>query len=197
MKKKLQLLVLGLCCIYALNAQTSYSLKGGLGFAGATAKANGLTFTADAVIQPQLGVIADLAGTGAFNWQTGLLINTYGGKYSSDGGSATGSIYTLSVPFLGRYKFADKFYGYAGPQLSLSVSASTKSKEGNISKTDDINSGIKKPLLFGILGGGYEINEKFTAFGEYHFGLSNANADDGATSSLNLLNFGVIYSLSK
>jgi GTP-binding protein HflX len=101
-----------------------------LGFAGATAKSSGLTFTADAVIKPQIGIIADLPGTDVFNWQTGLLINTYGGKYSEDGGTVTGNIITLSVPFLGKYKFADKFFGYAGPQLSISVSATAKSKEG-------------------------------------------------------------------
>ena len=197
--KKIQLLVLGLCCIVAVNAQKNYSLKGGLGFAGGTAKSGGLTFTADAVIKPQIGVITNLSGTDVFNWQTGVLLNTYGGKYSEDGGTATGSIYTLSVPFFGKYKFTDKFHGYAGPQLSLSVSASTKNKEGNLSATQDINEEIAKPLLFGVFGGGYEVNDKVTAFAEYHFGLNNANknSSDGTKSKLNLMNFGVIYSLSK
>ena len=197
MKKKLQLLVLSLCCICVLNAQNSYSVKGGLGFAGATAKSGGLTFTADAVIKPQIGIVADLPGTDVFNWQTGLLINTYGGKYSEDGGTVTGNIITLSVPFLGKYKFAEKFFGYAGPQLSISVSATAKSKEGNMSSTEDINSDIKKPIIFGVMGGGYEMSEKVTAFGEYHFGLSNASSGDGSTSKFNLFNLGVIYSLRK
>jgi|LauGreDrversion4_2_1035121.scaffolds.fasta_scaffold38147_6 hypothetical protein len=197
--KKIQLLVLGLCCIVAVNAQKNYSLKGGLGFAGATAKSGGLTFTADAVIKPQIGVITNLSGTDLFNWQTGVLLNVYGGQYSEDGGTATGSIYTLSVPFFGKYKFTDKFHGYAGPQLSLSVSASTKNKQGNLSATQDINEEIAKPLLFGVFGGGYEVNDKVTAFAEYHFGLNNANknSSDGTKSKFNLMNFGVIYSLSK
>ena len=193
--KKIQLLVLGLCCIVAVNAQRNYSLKGGLGFAGATAKSGGLTFTADAVIKPQIGIITNLSGTDVFNWQTGVLLNTYGGKYSEDGGTATGSIYTLSVPFFGKYKFTDKFHGYAGPQLSLSVSASVKSS----GISEDINDEITKPLLFGVFGGGYEVNDKVTAFAEYHFGLNNANknSSDGSKSKFNLMNFGVIYSLSK
>ena len=193
--KKIQLLVLGLCCIVAVNAQKNYSLKGGLGFAGATAKSGGLTFTADAVIKPQIGIITNLSGTDVFNWQTGVLLNTYGGKYSEDGETATGSIYTLSVPFFGKYKFTDKFHGYAGPQLSLSVSASVKGSEGS----EDINEEITKPLLFGVFGGGYEVNDKVTAFAEYHFGLNNANKNsgDGSSSKFNLMNFGVIYSLSK
>ena len=192
--KKIQLLVLGLCCIVAVNAQMEYSLKGGLGFAGATAKSGGLTFTADAVIKPQIGVITNLSGTDVFNWQTGVLLNTYGGKYSEDGGTATGSIYTLSVPFFGKYKFTDKFHGYAGPQLSLSVSASVKGS----GDSEDINDEITKPLLFGVFGGGYEVNDKVTAFAEYHFGLNNANknSSDGSKSKFNLMNFGVIYSLS-
>jgi hypothetical protein len=197
--KKIQLLVLGLCCIVAVNAQKNYSLKGGLGLAGATAKSGGLTFTADAVIKPQIGIITNLSGTNTFNWQTGVLINTYGGKYSEDGGTATGTIYTLSVPFLAKFKFNDQFHGYAGPQLSLSVSASMKNQQGNLSATQDINSEITKPLLFGVIGGGYEINDKYTAFAEYHFGLNNANSNssDGSSSKFNLMNFGVIYSLSK
>jgi hypothetical protein len=195
MKKKMQLLVLGLFCVFALNAQKNYSLKGGLGLAGGTAKSGGFTFTADAAIQPQIGVITNLSGSDLFNWQTGVLINTYGGKYSDGEGTATGSIYTLSVPFFGKYKFNDKFHGYAGPQLSLSVSASVKGDGGS----EDINDEIAKPLLFGVFGGGYEVNDKVTAFAEYHIGLNNANknSSDGTKSKFNLINFGVIYSLSK
>ena len=193
--KKIQLLVLGLCCIVAVNAQKNYSIKGGLGFAGGTAKSEGFTFTADAAIKPQFGIITNLSGTDVFNWQTGALINTYGGKYSTGFGTSTGSVYTLSVPFFGKYKFTDKFHGYAGPQLSLSLSASVSDSEG----TEDINSEIAKPLLFGVFGGGYEVNDKVTAFAEYHFGLNNANknSNDGSTSKFNLMNFGIIYSSNK
>ena len=76
-------------------------------------------------------------------------------------------------------------------------SATAKSKEGNLSSTEDINSEIKKPIIFGVMGGGYEMSEKVTAFGEYHFGLSNASSGDGSSSKFNLFNLGVIYSLRK
>lgn len=201
--KKLNLLVIAIFCFIATNAQTTYSFKGGFGLAGATGKAGMLTLTAQSVIKPQLGIVMDLSGSETFNWQTGLLLNVYGGKYSGDGSSSKGSIYTLSVPFLAKYKLSDKLHGYAGPQLSFSVAArgeeTSEDYDGRIITTkENFNSNIKKPILFGVIGGSYEINEKIKAFTEYHLGLSNAIANgEGEVAKLNLFNFGIQYSLSK
>jgi hypothetical protein len=202
--KKINLLVFALLCFVASNAQTSYSLKGGFGFAGASAKAGMLTFNAQSVIKPQLGITMDLSGSETFNWQTGLLLNVYGGKYASDGSASKGSIYTLSVPFLAKFVFNEKLHGYAGPQLSFSVAAqgegTDEDYDGNkITTKESFNSNIKKPILFGVIGGGYELNDKMKAFAEYHLGLTNAvtNNTDGEVVKLNLFNIGIQYSLSK
>ena len=202
--KKINLLVIGIFCFFATNAQTTFALKGGFGLAGATGKAGMLTLTAQSVIKPQLGIVMDLSGSETFNWQTGLLLNVYGGKYSNDESSSKGSIYTLSVPFLANYKINDKLHGYAGPQLSFSVAANGEETsedpfDGTKTTTNEsINSNIKKPILFGVIGGSYQVNEKLNAFAEYHLGLSNAIANgEGEIAKLNLLNFGIQFSLSK
>ena len=94
-------------------------------------------------------------------------------------------------------------YGYAGPQLSFSVAAkgqeTTEEYDGKlVTKDEDINSNIKKPILFGLIGGGYQLNENLKAFAEYHIGLTNAAANNnGEIVKLNLFNFGVQFNLSK
>jgi hypothetical protein len=201
--KKINLLVFGILFVISSSAQMKYGLKAGLGLAGATGKASGLTLTAQSVIKPQLGITMDLNGSETFNWQTGLLLNVYGGKYVNDGSTSKGSIYTLSIPMLGMYKINDKLYGYAGPQLSFSVAAkgqeTTEQFDGKfVTKDEDINSNVKKPLIFGLIGGGYQLNENLKAFAEYHIGLTNSVANnDGEVVKLNLFNFGVQFNLSK
>jgi outer membrane immunogenic protein len=202
--KKLNLLAIGILCVISSNAQIKYGLKGGLGFAGAKGTAGVLTLTAQSVTKPQLGLTMDLSGSETFNWQTGLLLNVYGGKYSGDGSSSKASIYTLSIPFLANYKLTEKLYGYAGPQLSFSLAANGEGTEEDydgtmITTKENINENIKKPLIFGVIGGGYQLSDNLKAFAEYHIGLSNAitNNTDGETVKLNLFNLGIQFNLTK
>ena len=67
--RKINLLVIGILCVISSSAQIKYGIKAGLGFAGATGKASGLTLTAQSVIKPQLGITMDLNGSETFNWQ--------------------------------------------------------------------------------------------------------------------------------
>ena len=204
MKKKLSILFLSLSCVFILNAQTKYGIKGSIGFASGNGSYANFAINAQSVIRPGLGLTLDFNGNEKFNWQSGLLFNGFGGKYENENSSTTVSIYTFSIPILAKYKFAEKFYGYAGPELSFSMSGKayqtdydnyTKKTTNN---TEDVNSHVKKPMIFGVVGANYLIKENLSAFAEYNFGIDNVvTGEPGAIVKFNLFSIGVNLNLTK
>lgn len=204
MKKKIGLFIIGFTCAFALNAQIKYGLKGSIGLAAGNGTYGNFAITAQSVVRPSLGLTMDFNGSDKFNWQSGLLINGYGGKYDNENSSTTVSIYTLSIPVFAKYKISDQVYGFGGPQISFSVYGNAQGSEYDsytkktTNSSEDINSHIQKPMVFGVVGGGYIINDNLTGIAEYNFGINNViTGEPGAVAKFNCFSLGVIWNLSK
>lgn len=105
----------------------------------------------------------------------------------------------LSIPLMFQYNFIDKFYGEAGLQGDVLLSANAKETYtyyDNSTKTTDID--VKKvynSLIFGLnIGAGYHITNQLSANIRYHFGLSEADDIDNITIKNRVLQIGLGYS---
>ena len=206
MKQKLCLVFAALLCVVFVNAQNKYSLKGGLGLASGNGSYGGLAINGETAVRPTVGVIVDFPVKDKFNWQTGFLINGYGGKFvqsTETKSTSNASVYAISFPIFAKYALSDKINVYGGPQISFSLYAKadetgTDYYGKSISKTSDINSNVQKPIIFGVLGGDYSMTESLKLFAEYHLAMNNVvTGVEGANGKLNLFSVGVIFDAPK
>ena len=126
MKKSLLVIALIVGISTIASAQAKFGLKGGISIANAETTFGNVTEKFNSIVTPNFGLTVDFKGTEKFNLQSGLLYSGYGGKFSSDGETATNNINALSIPLLAKLQLGGGFYGYAGPQLSFVISAKSK-----------------------------------------------------------------------
>ena len=189
--------IIGLCVIAMFsqaNAQTKFSVQGGLNLMQMKASAMGLSIEFDADAALNLGVIADFKGTDNFNLRSGLLYNGNTSSLTFEGEKQKTTVNYLSVPLQGRFKVSEGLYAIAGPQLNFLLSAKER-YDGSTS--DDLKDAIKSSSFSGLFGAEYQFSDKFRLGVNYTAGLSNIakqrlfDTDDVGKIMFNGFNFNI------
>jgi opacity protein-like surface antigen len=152
------------------NAQTKFSVQGGLNLMQMKASASGLSIEFDADAALNLGVIADFKGTDKFNLRSGLVYNGNSSSLTFDGEKQKTTVNYLSVPLLGRFRISEGLYAIAGPQISFLLSAKER-YDGSTS--EDVKDALKSSNFSGLLGAEYQFSDKFRLGVNYTTGISN------------------------
>ena len=188
--------IIGLCVIAMFsqaNAQTKFSVQGGLNLMQMKASAMGLSIEFDADAALNLGVIADFKGTDNFNLRSGLLYNGNSSSLTFDGEKTKTTVNYLSLPFLGRFKVSEGLYAIAGPQINFLLSAKSR-YDG---ETSDDKESINSSSFSGLFGAEYQLSDKFRLGINYTAGLSNLakqrflDTDDLGKVKFNGFNFNI------
>ena len=188
--------IIGLCVIAMFsqaNAQTKFSVQGGLNLMQMKASAMGLSIEFDADAALNLGVIADFKGTDNFNLRSGLLYNGNTSSLTFDGAKSKITVNYLSLPLLGRVKVSEGLYAIAGPQINFLLSAKSR-YDG---ETSDDKESINSSSFSGLFGAEYQLSDKFRLGINYTAGLSNLakqrflDTDDLGKVKFNGFNFNI------
>ena len=190
--KKTLFLMFGLVMTLCTTAQVKVGLKGGASFANVKYTSGTSSETFNTIIAPNFGITLDFPGKSAFNIQSGLFYTGMGGKSSVGSFTETVNLNYLSIPVLAKLSIGSGFFGYFGPQLSFLISAKSKDPNG----TYDIKKDVNSTGLFGILGLGYNLSEKFNFFGQYSAGFSNLSKSSNSGDKLNANAFTIGFGLS-
>ena len=170
------------------NAQAKLSLQGGLNLADLKASGGGMSLTYGTRTSVNFGLNADFDGSDKFNLRSGLLYNGFGAK--SDGGVL--KLDYLIVPVLARFKIAEGFYGLAGPQIGLLISAKSKYED----ETVDAKEGFKGSNISALIGAEYKFSDKFSLSAGYNAGLTNIAKDTDGDGKLTTNGFSVNFGFS-
>ena len=188
--------IIGLCVIAMFsqaNAQTKFSVQGGLNLMQMKASAMGLSFEFDSDAALNLGVIADFKGTDNFNLRSGLLYNGNSSSLTFDGAKSKITVNYLSLPLLGRVKVSEGLYAIAGPQINFLLSAKSRYDGETFDEKESINSSS----FSGLFGAEYQLSDKFRLGINYTAGLSNIakerflDTDDLGKVKFNGFNFNI------
>ena len=188
--------IIGLCVIAMFsqaNAQTKFSVQGGLNLMQMKASAMGLSFEFDSDAALNLGVIADFKGTDNFNLRSGLLYNGNSSSLTFDGAKSKITVNYLSLPLLGRVKVSEGLYAIAGPQINFLLSAKSRYDGETFDDKESINSSS----FSGLFGAEYQLSDKFRLGINYTAGLSNIakerflDTDDLGKVKFNGFNFNI------
>ena len=153
------------------NAQAKLSLQGGLNQAREKYSGDGVSVTLGTRTSVNFGLNADFEGSDKFNLRSGLLYNGYGSK-TGDGGVS--KLDYLTIPVLGRFKVAEGFYAFAGPQIGLLLSAKSKYKD----ETVDEKEFYKGTNISALIGAEYKFTDKLSLGASYNAGLTNIGKED-------------------
>jgi hypothetical protein len=167
------------------NAQAKLSLQGGLNQAREKYSGDGASLTLSARTSVNFGLNADFEGSDNFNLRSGLLYNGYGSKSGGDGGVS--KLDYLTIPILGRFKVADGFYAFAGPQIGLLLSAKSKYKDEIIDQKD----AYKGTNISALLGAEYKFTDQLSLGASYNAGLSNIGKDMDGDGKLTTTGFSI------
>lgn len=187
--KKIFTLFAALTITMAVSAQVKVGLKGGLSFANGKFSEGTSSETSGSLTRINLGLTLDFKGSDNFNIQTGLMFNGMGAKETDGNETVKLPLNYLSFPVLAKVKFGSGFYGFAGPQLSVLLSAKVKYDGG----TDDLKNDLKGTSLFGLFGLGYSVNDKFSIYADYTAGLTDLSkvSTNGSKYTANAFSIGV------
>jgi len=166
------------------NAQAKLSLQGGLNQAREKYSGDGASLTLGTRTSLNFGLNADFEGSDNFNLRSGLLYNGYGSK-SGDG--EVSKLDYLTIPVLGRFKVADGFYAFAGPQIGLLLSAKSKYKD----ETEDVKEFYKGTNISALIGAEYKFTDKLSLGASYNAGLSNIGKDMDGDGKLTTTGFSI------
>ena len=167
------------------NAQAKLSLQAGLNQAREKYSGDGASLTLGARTSVNFGLNADFEGSDNFNLRSGLLYNGYGSKSGGDGGVS--KLDYLTIPILGRFKVADGFYAFAGPQIGLLLSAKSKYKDEIIDQKD----AYKGTNISALLGAEYKFTDKLSLGASYNAGLTNIGKDMEGDGKLTTTGFSI------
>ncbi len=85
----------------------------------------------------------------------------------------------ISVPVMFQYNATPEFYLEAGPQFNFLVSANSKFKSGDNTRTVDLNKDNLNTFDFGLgIGAGYWITPQFGINARYNAGFTKIGKDD-------------------
>jgi opacity protein-like surface antigen len=173
------------------NAQAKLSLQGGLNQARLKYSGDGVSVTLGTRTSVNFGLNADFEGSDNFNLRSGLIYNGFGSKDKEDGEVL--KLDYLTIPVLGRFKVADGFYAFAGPQIGLLMAAKSKYK----GETEDEKEYYKGTNISALLGAEYKFTDKLSLGASYNAGLTNIGKDmdgDGKQTTTGFsINFGYSF----
>jgi len=173
------------------NGQATLSLQGGLNLAKLKVSGDGMSMSFGTRTSVNFGLNADFEGSDQFNLRSGLIYSGFGSKGADDGGVL--KLDYLMVPVLGRFKLAEGFYAFAGPQIGLLLSAKSK-YDG---ETEDAKDGFKGSNISALIGAEYKLSDKFSLGAGYNLGLTNiakdTNGDGKLTTNGFSINLGVYF----
>ena len=172
------------------NAQAKLSLQGGLNQARLKASGDDVSVTLGTRTSVNFGLNADFEGSDNFNLRSGLIYNGFGSKDKEDGGVL--KLDYLTIPVLGRFKVADGFYAFAGPQIGLLLSAKSKYKD----ETVDAKDGFKGTNISALFGAEYKFTDKLSLGASYNAGLTNIAKDTDGDGKLTTTGFSVNFGFS-
>jgi hypothetical protein len=172
------------------NAQAKLSLQGGLNQAREKYSGDGASLTLGTRTSVNFGLNADFEGSDNFNLRSGLLYNGYGSKNVEDGGVS--KLDYLTIPVLGRFKVADGFYAFAGPQIGLLLSAKSKYKD----ETVDQKEFYKGTNISALIGAEYKFTDKLSLGASYNAGLTNIGKDMDDDGKITTNGFSVNFGFS-
>lgn len=187
--KKIFTLFAALTITMAVSAQVKVGLKGGLSFANGKYSQGTYSETLSSLTRANVGLTLDFPTSSSLVIQSGLMFNGMGGKYADDDYSFKQTLNLLSIPVLAKVKLGSGFFGYAGPQLAITLSAKYKDDDG----TEDIKNQTKGTSLFGLFGLGYNLNDKFYFYADYAAGLTDLAkvSSGGSKTTANAFSIGV------
>jgi len=166
------------------NAQAKLSLQGGLNQARLKYSGDGMSLKLGTRTSVNFGLNADFEGSDNFNLRSGLIYNGFGSKSSGDGGVE--KLDYLTIPVLGRFKVADGFYAFAGPQIGLLLSAKSNYNDEIVDEKDN----YKSTNISALLGAEYKFTDKLSLGASYNAGLTSI-AKDNDESKLTTIGFSV------
>jgi opacity protein-like surface antigen len=172
------------------NAQAKLSLQGGLNQARLKYSGDGVSVTLGTRTSVNFGLNADFEGSDNFNLRSGLIYNGFGSKDKEDGEVL--KLDYLTIPVLGRFKVAEGFYAFAGPQIGLLMSAKSKYKD----ETEDEKEYYKGTNISALIGAEYKFTDKLSLGASYNAGLTNIakGTDDGKYTTTGFsVNFGFSF----
>jgi opacity protein-like surface antigen len=173
------------------NAQAKLSLQGGLNQARLKYSGDGVSMTLGTRTSVNFGLNADFEGSDNFNLRSGLIYNGFGSKDKEDGEVL--KLDYLTIPVLGRFKVAEGFYAFAGPQIGLLMSAKSKYKD----ETLDEKEYYKGTNISALIGAEYKFTDKLSLGASYNAGLTNiakgTDSDGKYTTTGFSVNFGFSF----
>jgi hypothetical protein len=187
--KKVVMMFAAVIFTMTVSAQVKVGFKGGLSFANGVFSEGTSSETYSTLTRTNFGITLDFPSSGSVSIQSGLMFNGMGAKFVEGNETVKLPLNYLSVPVLAKLKFGSGFYGYAGPQLSLLLSAKVKYDGG----TEDFKNEMKGSSLFGIFGLGYSVSEKFSLHADYAAGLTDLSkvSTNGSKWTANAFSIGV------
>lgn len=171
------------------NAQVKLSLQGGLNFSNLKASGDDMSLTLGTRTSVNFGLNADFEGSEKFNLRSGLLYNGFGAK----GNGEVLKMDYLALPILGRFKIANGFYGFAGPQFGLLLNAKS-TYDGD---SEDLKADYKSSNISALFGAEYKFLDKYSLGASYNAGLTNipkiTDADAKLTTNGFSINLGISF----
>jgi len=185
------LLVLGAVSVASAQEPVAFGVKAGVTFSNVSISASGVTLSPSRRTGLSAGAFAIVPlSTKNLVIQPEALVTMKGAEISESGAKAVEKYVYLDVPVLVRYNFntasATKPFVFAGPVVSLLISAKDEFSYGGSSSEDDIKSDMKSSEFSLALGGGVEFG-KLLVDARYVAGLTNIMSDkalDGIDGTL-------------
>jgi len=189
MKKIFFVGILSILLVGASYAQARIGVTAGLNASNITAKADGISVSADYKAGFQAGLVADFGITESFSIMPELLFSQRGSKYKEFDSSLT--LNYLQLPVNATYKFdtgmGSQVFIFAGPYIGYALSG--KQKSDDISEDVEFGSGDgeMKRLDFGLnVGAGFQYEKLFFKL-QFNPGLYNlSNEKDYSTKNTNV-----------
>lgn len=195
MKKLSAILIVAmLLALPALQAQTTFGVRGGVNFSNQTIKGGGIELDTKMLTGFNIGVDLEVPVAPDFYFQPGLLFTTKGMKYEIMGDDITTKLNYLEVPLNLLYKpllGEGNLILAFGPYLAYGIGG--KAKSGN--ETEDIKFGKDedyKPFdMGGNLSFGYMFSGGFSVQFNTQLGLINIAPEDSGDVTIKNSGFGL------
>ncbi|WP_291783565.1 porin family protein [Cecembia sp.] len=165
--KKPFLLLFGVLLVFsATNSYAQFGARGGLN----VANFDGFSFNSR--LGFHLGAFYEYELQPEWSIEPGIYFSQKG--YKSSSGDIRENLGYIDIPILARYRFADMFNVFAGPQGSLLVSRNY-TLNGNVSQTMEVLRGYD---IAGVLGAGVDLPYDINLQISYDLGLVSLNYFD-------------------
>ena len=190
----------------AIQAQTTFGIRGGVNLASVSISDDGEDFSYDRTVGITIAMLAEMGMSESFSIQPelhyiqkgfGVDIDFLGYTISNEA-----KLNYLELPIHAKYKFGSGGVGgylLAGPTLGYALSGTVESCENGICDKESIefdeDDGFKRFEIGMSIGAGVTINQNIIIDVRYTMGLTNLNEDDfdDIKASNNGIQIGVGY----